>query len=89
MNMGHEKEFAELFSSAMPDFVELKGYSHIGYSRTRLREENSPSHNEVRGFAEKINKHLGYMMESEHIPSRAVLLGNGKTSRLIDFSTDN
>jgi len=89
MNMSHEKEFGDLFRSAEPDFVELKGYSYVGYSRTRLNAENSPNHNEVREFAGKINNHLRYVLESEHLPSRAVLLGNGKTSRLIDFSTTN
>ena len=78
LNLGHEKEFAKLIERAQPDFVEVKAYMFVGYSRKRLAEENMPLYPEVREFAEKINKHLGYTVAGESKPSRVVLLSSGK-----------
>jgi tRNA wybutosine-synthesizing protein 1 len=79
LNMDREKEFAEMLAKAKPDFVEVKGYMWVGFSRHRLKEENMPLHSEVKDFAERINKHLGYKLEDEFKDSRVVLLWNGKT----------
>lgn len=80
---GIEKEFAEIIARAKPDFVELKSYMFVGYSRQRLKQENMPLHNEVREFAEKVNNHLNYTLAGVSEPSRVVLLWNGKTERKI------
>ena len=79
VNMDKAKEFAEIIKKAKPDFVEVKSYMWIGFSRHRLKEENMPLHLEVKAFAEEIAKHLGYKVESEFKDSRVVLLWNGKT----------
>jgi tRNA wybutosine-synthesizing protein 1 len=84
MNLGNEKEFASLIEKAQPDFVEVKAYMFIGYSRQRLLEENMPLHSEVLEFAEKINKHIGYTIAGESKPSRVVLLSSGKKKTRID-----
>ncbi len=78
LNMSNEKEFASLLEKASPDFVEIKAYMFVGYSRKRLKEENMPLHSEVKGFAEKINNHLGYTIAGESKASRVVLLSSGK-----------
>ncbi len=78
INMNHEKEFAELIEKAEPDFVEVKSYMFIGYSRKRLKIENMPLHKEVKNFAEKINEYLGYYLTDESKPSRVVLLSKKK-----------
>jgi tRNA wybutosine-synthesizing protein 1 len=84
LNLGNEGEFAKLIEKAQPDFVEVKAYMFIGYSRQRLLEENMPLHSEVLEFAEKINKHLGYTIAGESRPSRVVLLSSGKKKTRID-----
>jgi len=78
INMGNEKEFAKLIEKAVPDFVEIKAYMFVGYSRKRLAIENMPLHSEIKEFAEKINKHLGYCLSGESSPSRVVLLSKKK-----------
>jgi len=78
LNMFNEKEFAELIQKASPDFLEIKAYMFVGYSRKRLQQENMPLHPEVVEFAEKINNHLGYTFAGESKPSRVVLFSSGK-----------
>ncbi len=79
INMCNEQEYARLISKAEPDFVELKAYMFVGYSRKRLKEQNMPSHAEVREFAERVNNELGYNFAAESEPSRVVMLWNGRT----------
>lgn len=82
-NMSNEQEFASLLSAAAPDFVEIKAYMFVGYSRKRLEQGNMPLHSEVQEFAEKINNHLGYTIAGENRQSRIVLLSSGKKDLLI------
>ena len=79
LNMANESDFAALIETASPDFVEVKAYMFVGYSRERLAQENMPLHNEVKDFAEKINESLGYRVAGESSPSRVVLLSKRKT----------
>ena len=75
-NMCCEKEYAELIKKADPDFIEVKGFMSVGYSRNRLSYETMPSHKEVTDFAKKVCKELnGYKVLDEKIESRVVLLG--------------
>lgn len=78
LNMKNEKQFAKLVEKANPDFLEIKAYMFLGYSRQRLKIENMPLHSEVLDFAEKINNHLGYTIAGESPESRVVLLSSGK-----------
>ncbi|MFB6106571.1 MAG: 4-demethylwyosine synthase TYW1 [Halobacteriaceae archaeon] len=50
--------YAGLFRRADPDFVELKGYMHVGHSRGRLDRSAMPDHADVRGFAERVQTHM-------------------------------
>lgn len=68
------EEFAELFRIAMPTYIEVKAYMHVGPSTLRLSREAMPSHKEVREFAEILSGLTGYKAISEHVPSRIVLL---------------
>lgn len=74
-NDSHEKEYAELIKRANPDFVEIKAYMHVGFSRYRLPHEAMPLHSEVQAFAKRVNEHLGYAWKDEDATSRVVLLG--------------
>ena len=81
MNMHSGKEYAQLIQKANPDFVELKSYMHVGFSRLRLQRENMPSFAEVKEFAEKLNKHLGYKSADADEKSRVVLLARPELKR--------
>ena len=84
VNMSNEKQFAELIQKAEPDFVEVKAYMFVGYSRKRLEIENMPLHTEVKQFAERINEHLGYHLAGESKPSRVVLLSKKEGNQRIE-----
>ena len=85
LNMESETEFAKLIEKAEPDFVEVKAYMFVGYSRKRLKQENMPLHPEVRAFAEKINSNLGYHLTDESPSSRVVLLSKKKALKKIKY----
>jgi len=80
LNMFNPSEYAGVLSKAAPDFIELKAYMHLGFSRQRLSIENMPSHEEVVAFAERINNHLNYNLSGENRASRVVLLSKKKNN---------
>jgi len=84
INMQYPKELAALIEKANPDFVEVKAYMFIGYSRKRMKESDMPQHSEVKEFAEKINNYLNYTLVGESKPSRVVLLSRGSKSLRIN-----
>jgi tRNA wybutosine-synthesizing protein 1 len=57
-----------------PDYVEVKGYMYLGYSRNRLERHNMPDHAEVRAFASEIAKYCDYDMYDDSPISRVVCL---------------
>jgi len=70
-------QFAELLEAIQPVFIEVKSYMWLGYSRKRLKEENTPSHEYTKLFAEKLlEKMPSFKYESEKETSRIVLLKN-------------
>ena len=73
-NLGWEDEYAALDRVAKPMSIECKGYSFVGESRLRLREENMPSHASIRTFARALADRLGYAVAAEREDSRVVLL---------------
>jgi tRNA wybutosine-synthesizing protein 1 len=76
VNMGSEdiNRFAELLVRSGCREVEVKGYMHIGFSTTRLSEQNMPLFSEVKGFSEKLCDASGYRLKAEAPESRVVLL---------------
>lgn len=66
--------FKKLIERGNPTYVEVKAYMYMGYSRSRLKPESMPSHEEIREIAKKLAEETGYMYLSESIPSRIVLL---------------
>lgn len=70
-------KFGEMLEGADADFIELKAYMFLGYSRNRLRIENMPLHREVREYADKLGRLLpSFELADEHAPSRIVLFKN-------------
>ena len=74
LNMDNPKEFIPLIEKAKPKYVEAKAYMFLGYSRQRLKQENMPSHAEVKEFAEEIEKNSDYKIINERDDSRVILL---------------
>eukprot|EP00771_Trimastix_marina_P002268 gnl/Trimastix_PCT/3389.p1 GENE.gnl/Trimastix_PCT/3389~~gnl/Trimastix_PCT/3389.p1 ORF type:complete len:389 (+),score=124.51 gnl/Trimastix_PCT/3389:193-1359(+) len=76
VNMNKPEAYAALIRRGHPDFVEIKGYSHIGGARDFLRIENTPWHFETVEFADKVAAELApeYIRLSHHPNSLTVLL---------------
>ncbi len=80
-NMFKPEGYAELIKKASPDFVEIKAYMHLGFSRLRLDRSSMPTHAEVLEFSQALAKYLGYEIADESEISRVVLLSkDGKKS---------
>lgn len=73
-NMLNPKGYAKLIEKANPDFIEVKGYMWVGFSRKRLQEQSIPSHKEIKEFATQISKESGYQYKDEQEVSSVVLL---------------
>ncbi len=74
VNMGSPEGYSRLIGLAEPDYVELKAYMHLGFSRNRLTRDSMPSYEEVLDFAGKVSGLLGYLIADESENSRVVLL---------------
>jgi len=74
------EDFAKIIEMSESDFVEIKAYMYLGYSRNRLKKENMPTHEEVKEFTNKIlQKTKNYYYENEDGKSRIVLLKSKKS----------
>jgi len=81
LNMINPAGYAELLERANPDFIEVKAYMHIGYSRKRLSREAMPTHLRVKDFAREIAEALTsleytYTITDESEISRVVLISS-------------
>ena len=85
-NLGYIEEYYRLDKKADPDFIENKGYVHVGGSRNRLTINNMPSHEEIRDFSFRLNGYLNYDFGGEREDSRIVLLSKDIKKNAIDFS---
>jgi len=66
--------YARLIDESGADFIEVKGYMYLGYSRKRLQREHMPEHQEVQQFAGKLAQYSGYHVAEENALSRVVRL---------------
>jgi tRNA wybutosine-synthesizing protein 1 len=83
LNMINPEGYAELIKKAKPDYVEVKSYMHLGYSRNRLPREAMPKHDEILSFAKKIGDACGYRPAMDVELSRVALLSkDGKVTHL-------
>ncbi len=81
LNMINPTGYAELLARANPDFIEVKAYMHIGYSRKRLSRDAMPTHLRVKEFAREIAEALTssgytYTIADESEISRVVLVSS-------------
>jgi tRNA wybutosine-synthesizing protein 1 len=93
LNMCDPEGYSNLIKIAMPNYVEVKGFSFVGGAREDTRGLNlssMPDHQEIKAFASELSRLTGYIITAEHSPSRVVLLSRdeeSKKKRIIDFST--
>ncbi len=73
-NLEKAEKFASLIEKANPDYIEAKGYVHVGYSRQRLNRENMPAMEEVESFAKTLAQVTGYEIADRSLSSKVVLL---------------
>lgn len=66
--------YARLIGMAAPDFIEVKAYMHLGYSRRRLDRDAMPRHEEISRFSALLAGELDYELTDEVELSRVVLL---------------
>ena len=77
MDDSHIKEYAKLIRKAEPDFIHVKGFKSIGYSRKRMGYDKQPFFEEVKNFAEKLERELKrdkYKIAAEEERSSVVML---------------
>ncbi|MEA3430748.1 MAG: 4-demethylwyosine synthase TYW1 [Nanoarchaeota archaeon] len=79
--------YVNLLKKSDPDYIELKAYMWVGFSRDRMDIENMPDHDEVIEFAEKIIQHYPELKIIDNKKeSRVVLLGKeDKEDRIMKF----
>lgn len=71
------KEFAKIIDKSNPDFLEIKSYMHLGYSRERLKRENMPLNEDLDNFCKELNKYLKNLKyEDKCLPSKIILYMN-------------
>jgi tRNA wybutosine-synthesizing protein 1 len=68
------EKYAAILQESEAQFVEVKGYMYLGYSRNRLARENMPDHAYVRSFADKIASACDYRFRDENVLSRVICL---------------
>ncbi|MCL4389398.1 4-demethylwyosine synthase TYW1 [Candidatus Marsarchaeota archaeon] len=92
LNMCNLEGYASLIKLAMPNYVEVKGFSFVGGAREEqrgLQMSSMPYHEEIKEFAKGLALLTGYIVTAEHSPSRVVLLcrdEESKRKRIIDFT---
>ncbi len=86
-NMPFIDEYARMDMIASPDFIESKGYVHVGQSIARLSIDNMPSHDEIMDFTIKLGEKIGYEVTAERSESRVSLLSKDPSKAKINFST--
>ncbi len=74
LNMKNPEKYAKLLEKTNANFIEVKSFMSVGFSRLRLPYSSMPSHQEIKEFAERIANCLSYKIADEKKESRVVLL---------------
>ncbi len=83
LNASAPDSYAQLIEQAEPDYVEIKSYMHLGYSRQRLPRAAMLTYDEIEAFARQIADDLGYATAGGSQPSRVVILSkNGSIKKI-------
>ncbi|MCS3923942.1 4-demethylwyosine synthase TYW1 [Methanosalsum natronophilum] len=85
LNMFNPSLYAKLISQADPDYVEVKAYMHLGFSRKRLPRESMPSNEEILNFSKELANQLDYIVIDNVETSRVVLLAKNGNTQINNF----
>ena len=75
MKKEHIKQYAALDNRADPDWIECKGYVHVGNSRGNLTAENMPFHDDILEFSNALAPLTDRRLLDHSPPSRVALVG--------------
>ncbi|ABR54657.1 Wyosine base formation domain protein [Methanococcus vannielii SB] len=80
-------KFKELYSRSNANFIEIKSYMNVGYSRKRLELSDMLKHEELLRMCENLEKNSSFEITNDSFESRVVLLSNKdkKLNPKIDF----
>ena len=78
LNLKNAEDYAKLIEKSQADYVEVKAYMAVGYSRERLGLTYMPTSEEIRKFAEELSEESGYVVSDKHAPSMVVLLSRDR-----------
>jgi len=85
LNAFGESGYAKLIELAEPDYVEVKSYMHLGFSRKRLPRSAMMSYDGVMSFAHDIAQQAGYVVAAGSPVSRVVVLSKtGSTAKITE-----
>ena len=85
VNAFGEPSYAKLIELAEPDYVEVKSYMHLGFSRKRLPRTAMISYEGVMSFAHDIAERAGYAVAAGSPASRVVVLSkSGSIAKISD-----
>jgi len=83
------QEYSRLIKKAKPDFIEVKSYMAIGFSRERkgMGYDKMLTHQEIKDYSKKLVKNLKkpYKILDEHKLSRVILIGKDRKRMKIRF----
>ncbi len=74
LNMVNPEGYANILKGLDIDFIELKAAMPVGYAQYRMAYEDMPRHEEIKKFAEKLSRLIGWKIVDEKENSRVVLL---------------
>lgn len=74
LNLKDPSKYAKLILGSEPDFVEPKGFMHVGEAQTRLPKAAMPTHQEIIEFAQTLSKLTDYNFKDQYPQSRVALL---------------
>jgi tRNA wybutosine-synthesizing protein 1 len=83
------KDYAKLIKKTDCDWIEVKGFMSVGFSRNRkgMGYDSMPTYEEIKEFSKKLVEKLkkeGYKILDEHEFSRVVLIGKEKSKMKIE-----
>ncbi len=87
LNMKDPQKYAEAVKVANPDFVECKGYVHVGESQKRLTRQHMPSMEDLEDFATQLIRSTGYVCAARDKASKVVLLANPQSHYYLELKT--
>ena len=75
LNMHSPKSFKDIVNLMDPDVITCKAYAYMGFSKERMKKENTPNYDEVLEFSKKLSESLrNYEVASSKKGSDVVIL---------------